>query len=76
MADPRVEKRPGEMLLDRYMPNASEAERAQAYENLRGLIVILVEIDRRLAREHREREIRANRSPELDSDYRPNPRPI
>lgn len=45
------ERRPGDLFLDRYMPHASEEEREEAYENLRGLISILVEIDDRLARE-------------------------
>jgi len=47
-------RRPGEIFLERYMPLASEQERADAYENLRGLVAILVEIDQRLASEGRE----------------------
>lgn len=47
------ERRPGDLFLDRYMPNATEQEREDAYENLRGLIAITVEIDDRLTREKR-----------------------
>ena len=46
--------RPGDLFLDRYMPDATNEEREAAYENLLGLIQVLVEIDRRLARERRE----------------------
>lgn len=49
-------RRPGDLFIDRYMPNASPEEREQAYENLRNLILVLIEIDDRLARERIERE--------------------
>jgi hypothetical protein len=56
MADEVRTTRPGELFLDRYMPKATEAEREEAYENLRELIAILVEIEDRLTREKRTSE--------------------
>lgn len=55
MAEKKLNARPGDLFLDRYLPGASEAEREEAYENLRGLIALLVRIDERLVREERER---------------------
>ena len=43
--------RPGDLILDRYMPNATEAEREAARENLREFAIIVVGIAKRLARE-------------------------
>ena len=54
MAKPAPARRPGQLFLDRYMPDASEEERKAAYDNLRALITIIVEVDRRLAREKRD----------------------
>ena len=48
-------RRPGELIIDRYMPNASEEAREQAYANLRALVALLVRIDERLALEDQER---------------------
>jgi len=56
MRPPNKSNRPAGLFLDRYMPNVTEKEREEAYENLRGLIAILVEIDERLAREKRARD--------------------
>ena len=50
MENTKKTRRPGDLFLDRYMPNATEGERELAYENLRGLISILVKIDQRIAR--------------------------
>jgi hypothetical protein len=52
----KTQARPGQLFIDRYMPSASAAERETAYENLRSLVAILVEIDDRIARESRERD--------------------
>jgi hypothetical protein len=57
----KPKNRPGQLFIDRYMPTATHAAREAAYENLRGLIAILVEIDDRLAREARERDSRESR---------------
>ncbi len=48
------EYRLGDLILERYMPNAPEVEREEARENLRCLAALLVRIDERLAREKRE----------------------
>jgi hypothetical protein len=53
--------RPGQLFIDRYMPSASAAEREAAYENLRGLIAVLIEIDDRLAREMHGHDSRESR---------------
>ncbi len=36
------QRQPGDLILDRYMPNASQEEREQARANLRGLLAALV----------------------------------
>jgi hypothetical protein len=54
MDTPPRTRRPGDFFLDRYMPNATEQEREEAYENLRSLVSILIEIDDRIAREKRD----------------------
>ncbi len=41
------------LFVDRYMPGASTDEREKAYENLRSLVALLVEIDERISREKR-----------------------
>lgn len=45
------EPRPGEPYVMRRMPTASVEEREAAYQRLRGLIRLLIEIDSRLAQE-------------------------
>lgn len=47
--------RPGDLILDRYMPNATEHEREVARENLRECAKIVVGIAKRLAKEENER---------------------
>jgi hypothetical protein len=61
MKNNKLEHRPGELFIDRYMPNASEEAREEAFANLRSLVALLVRIDERLALEDRER----HDSPEL-----------
>lgn len=51
---------PYELLVDRYMPGASDEERVEAIANVRRLVLVLIEIDKRLSRERRD-------SPESDS---------
>lgn len=53
MAQSDRSERPGELFLDRYMPSTRDAEREEAYGNLKDLIAIIVEIDDRLRRERR-----------------------
>ena len=42
---------PGDLILNRYMPDAAEEEREAARENLRQYATIVVAIAKRLARE-------------------------
>lgn len=48
-------ERPGDLIFNRYMPNATEQEREAARENLREFALIIVGIAKRLAREENER---------------------
>jgi len=47
-------RRPGDLILDRYMPNASTAEREEARNNLRAYARVLIRIGERLAAEARD----------------------
>lgn len=58
--------RPGDIILDRYMPDASPEAREEARENLYALAAAVVRICERIARE-RQGEIRVNRQAEVDS---------
>jgi hypothetical protein len=49
----RLDK-PGWLFIDRYMPNATPKEQEAAYENLRSLAALLVQIDERLDTEEQE----------------------
>lgn len=44
-------KRPGWLFIERYMPDATPEQQEEAFENLRGLVRILVGIDDRLSKE-------------------------
>lgn len=52
---------PGDIILDRYMPNATEAEREDARENLQALVRVLIRINRRLIEEAMESDSHAER---------------
>lgn len=41
------------LFIDRYMPGASDEAREAAYENLKSLVALLIEIDERVTREKR-----------------------
>lgn len=51
--------RPGDLILNRYMLNATEEEREDARENLRAYATVILRIATRLATEEYEQEIRA-----------------
>jgi hypothetical protein len=51
--------RPGDLILNRYMLNATEAEREESRENLRAYATVILRIATRLATEEYEQEIRA-----------------
>lgn len=59
MDTPQRARRPGDLILDRYMPKASDAEREEARENLRAYATVVLRIATRLATEEYEQEIRA-----------------
>lgn len=65
------ERKPGDLIIDRYMPNASEAEREEARENLRAYLAVAMRIAARLEREERERgqAIRTNPDSAVDSGH-------
>ena len=46
-------------IIEKYMPHDRPEEQEEAYENMRGLVKVLVEIDIRFARERlaKEREL-------------------
>jgi len=55
MKNKKIDHRPGDLFIDRYMPKATEEAREEAYANLRALVALLVRIDERLALEEREK---------------------
>lgn len=67
------ERKPGDLIITRYMPNASEVEREEARENLRAYLAVALRIARRLEQEERDRAqtIRANPDSEVDSGHTP-----
>jgi hypothetical protein len=75
MNTPPHKPRPGDLILNRYMPNATEAEREEARENLKRLARVLMRIEARLAREWRERQTREIGGDEVDlrGDISPQP---
>jgi hypothetical protein len=62
------QRRPGDIILDHYMPNATDAEREAARENLRSYAAVILRIFTRMAEEEIAREIRANRDCAVDSE--------
>ena len=52
---PSGPQRPGDLILNRYMLNASEEEREAARENLREFAIAIVGIAERIAKEKAER---------------------
>ena len=68
MDTPQQEHRPGDLILNRYMPNATEEVREEARENLRRLARVLLRIERRLAREWYEKQIRESGGVKVDSE--------
>jgi hypothetical protein len=68
MDTPQQELRAGDLILDRYMPNATEEVREEARENLRRLAHVLLRIEERLAREWYEKQIRVSGGVKVDSE--------
>lgn len=67
------ERKPGDLIIDRYMPNASEAEREEARENLRAYLAVVLRIATRLEQEDcdRAQAIRVNPDSAVDSRHTP-----
>ena len=62
----RPKRRPGDLILDHYMPDASDTEREEARENLRAYAAVVLRIATRLATEEHEQAIRARQGVEVD----------
>jgi hypothetical protein len=56
---------PGDLILNRYMPNATEEEREEARDNLRAYAMVVLRTATRLATEEYEQEIRAREADEV-----------
>ena len=54
------QRRPGDFILDRYMPDATPVQREEARENLRAYAAVVLRIATRLATEEYEQAIRAS----------------
>lgn len=67
MSTNKSSRRPGDLILDRYLPNATEAQREEARENLKALMAALVRIDERLAQEAVDKAIRLKADNSIDS---------
>jgi hypothetical protein len=61
-------RRPGDIILDRYLSNARPEKREEARENLRRFARLLIRVHERRARE--KNAIRANVDPALESESR------
>lgn len=68
-------RRPGDLILDRYMPDASEAEREEARERLRAFARLLLRTGARLAAEAKEEAIRQKGALALESENGNTPLP-
>jgi hypothetical protein len=71
MDTPQQEHHPGDIILDRYMLNASEEEREIARENLRRLARLLIRVHERLTLDNPEDAIRTNADSKLESELLP-----
>jgi len=60
MAAENNQRRPGDLIINRYMPMATDAEREAARENLYGFVKVLMRIATRRATEETELAIRAS----------------
>jgi hypothetical protein len=69
------DREPGDVFLNRYMPNATHEEREQARQNLYDFFAVLLRIATRRMNEDHEREIRANADLALDSESGSSPLP-
>jgi len=68
MRKPTPGRRPGDAILDHYMPGAGPEEREAARANLYGFVAVLLRIATREALDRVEKPIRANADGEVESD--------
>lgn len=68
-------RQPGDLILDRYMPQATADEREAARANLRAFAVVVVSIAKRLALEDLDQATRANGPRAVDLEERQSPHP-
>jgi hypothetical protein len=68
MAKSSPKRRPGDVILDRYMPDATLEEREAARTNLYGFVAVLLRIATREALDNVEKSIRANGVGEVESE--------
>lgn len=64
------QRQPGDVILDRYMPDASPEAREAARENLRALVRVLLRVDDRLARKAVDNAGRAEEGESIESEDR------
>jgi hypothetical protein len=70
MNDPKP-RRPGDLILDHYMPNATEEQREEARSNLKAYVAAVIGIRQRLDREAGDKEIRAKADVDVESEAQP-----
>jgi len=67
-------RRPGDLILERYMPDASEEEREEARANLKAYVALVLRLQERAVREgddypSGDKNARTNPAPGLESDH-------
>ena len=68
MGELQAKRQPGDLIIDRYMPNATSAEREAARENLHAFVDAMVRIATRRANDEYETLIRAKRDGAVESE--------
>ncbi len=63
--------RPGDIILNKYLPNASLEEREAARESLKRLARLIIRVHERLALDNPQPAIRAAADPALESESLP-----
>jgi len=63
--------RPGDIILNKYLPHATEEERETARASLRRLALLLIRVHERLALDNPQQTIRAIDAPALESESLP-----
>ena len=61
-------RKPGDIILDRYLPHATAEEREAARENLRRLARLILRVQARLARDNPQPRTRGTSNPTVESE--------